>query len=132
MTNRPLNGFDWLVPYMRPPDVPNIRGIGRADTPLTLASGLGTTWPPFQELNTFIPPLGTKAGAIEISVQLSPLCYPMHSHTEASQTSQGGNYNCGLISGINFTGDRNTAGGVTTFPNFPVIQGPDKTGPAAG
>jgi hypothetical protein len=131
MTNRPLNGFDWLVPYMRPPDVPNIRGIGRADTPLTTVAG-GTTWPPLEELNTFIPPIGTKAGNIEISVQLSPLCYPMHSHTEASQTSQGGNYNCGLISGINFTGDRNTPGGVTNFPNFPTIQGPDKTGPAAG
>jgi len=131
MTNRPLNGFDWLVPYMRPPDVPNIRGIGRPDAPLHTLDG-GTTWPPFLELNTFIPPVGTKAGAIEISVQLSPLCYPMHSHTEASQTSQGGNYNCGLISGINFTGDRNTPGGVTTFPNVPIIQGPDKTGPAAG
>jgi FtsP/CotA-like multicopper oxidase with cupredoxin domain len=131
MTNHPLGNFDWLVPYMRPPDVPNVRGIGRADTPLTTLAG-GKTWPPVEELNTFIPPLGTKAGVTDISVQLSPLCYPMHSHSEASQTSQGGNYNCGLISGINFTGDRNTPGGVTDFPMMPIIHGPGWTGPSSG
>lgn len=137
MTNSPLRGFDWLVPYMRPPDVPNVRGIGLPDAPLVTLAG-GTTWPPNEELNTFIPPIGTLADPLnplspDISVQLSPICYPMHSHTEASQTSQGGSYNLGLISGINFTGDRNTPGGVTTFPLMHTDNhGPDKTGPAAG
>jgi FtsP/CotA-like multicopper oxidase with cupredoxin domain len=136
MTNTPLRGFDWLVPYMRPPDVPNLRGIGRADAPLPTLSGL--TWPPTEELDTFLPPVGTLADplnplSVDISVRLSPLCYPMHSHSEATQTAQGGNYNLGLISGLNFTGDRNTPGGVTTFPRRPTQQlGPDKTGPAAG
>ncbi|HXE97591.1 MAG TPA: hypothetical protein VN642_14385, partial [Dongiaceae bacterium] len=66
-------------------------------------------------------------GVIDISAQMSPQCYPMHDHSESTQTAQGGNYNCGLITGINFTGDRNTPGGVTTFPNAPdnPANGPD-------
>jgi hypothetical protein len=38
----------------------------------------------------------------------SPLCYPMHDHSEPSQTANGGNYNCGLIAGIYMVGDRTT------------------------
>ena len=30
-TSNPLDTYDWLVPYMRPPDVPNDLGIGRDD-----------------------------------------------------------------------------------------------------
>jgi hypothetical protein len=148
----PLDIFDYTVPFMRPPDIPNARGIGRPDAPLAVNApaindGRGpgggpvpagvSTWPPIQELNTFIPPVGTVITDLatglqtDISVQLSPLCFPMHSHSEASQSAQGGNYNCGLIAGINFTGDRNTPGGVTTFPNAPTVHGPDRTGPPA-
>jgi len=130
MAAHPGTGFDWLVPYMRPPDVPNTRGIGRADPPRRTQAG-GFTWPPAQELATFIPPVGTLVGAIDLAVQMSPLCFPMHDHSEASQTAQGGNYNCGLISGINFTGDRNDPAGVLTFDNPPLTHGPTKTGPAA-
>jgi hypothetical protein len=72
------------------------------------------------------------ANGVNLAVRMSPLCYPMHDHTEPSQTAHGGNYNCGLISGINFIGDRNTPGGVTTFPNATTMHGPDATGPAAG
>ncbi|MBI2858178.1 MAG: hypothetical protein HYX90_03790, partial [Chloroflexi bacterium] len=50
---------------------------------------------------------------IELGQRMSPLCFPMHDHSEPSQTSQGGNYNTGLISGIYFTGDRN---GMMDFP----------------
>ncbi|MHB8882829.1 MAG: multicopper oxidase domain-containing protein [Thermodesulfovibrionales bacterium] len=136
MTLYPLDVWDWTVPYIRPPDIPNIRGIGRADTPLTSTGPAPhPVWPPTEELNSFFPPVGTLSGGltgIDISCQLSPMCYPMHDHSEHSQGAQGGNYNCGLISGINFTGDRNTVGGVTTFPNAPTIHGPDGTGPAAG
>jgi len=60
---------------------------------------------------------------VDISVQLSPLCYPMHDHSEPSQSSQGGNYNMGLISGMNVTGDRNTPGAMD-FPNQPVVFPP--------
>ena len=55
----------------------------------------------------------------------------MHDHTEPTQTSQGGNYNLGMIVGMNITGDRNTPGGVTTFPNPPHEFPPNTTGPAA-
>lgn len=78
-----------------------------------------------------IPKGGTMAGNLGMHVQLSPLCYPMHDHSEPTQTSQGGNYNMGLISGVNFTGDRNADGrlpnGVITFPNIPAEYGPDHT-----
>jgi hypothetical protein len=157
MTAKPLGGFDWLVPYMRPPDVPNVRGIGLPDPPL-VSSGVRVNrldpmspphpvWPPTDELGISIPAApGTGTGGIperlgysadgqtvlDLSVQLSPLCFPMHDHSEISQTAQGGNYNLGLISGMNFTGDRNTPGGVTTFPNAPKLHGPSETSPAAG
>ena len=49
--------------------------------------------------------------------------------SQADVGAQGGNYNMGMISGINFTGDRNTAGGVTSFPNQPLVHGP---GPGPG
>lgn len=125
-TVNPMDRVDWLVPYMRPPDVPNTGGFGRADTPLTSNNGQ-PIWPPNEEINTFIPD-NLFAGAIDLSVQLSPLCYPMHDHSEPTQTSQGGNYNMGMISGLNFTGDRNVAGGVVTFPNAPLVHGPGPLG----
>jgi hypothetical protein len=84
-------------------------------------------WPPIEELNTFIPE-GLTAGAIDISVQLSPMCYPMHDHSEPTQTSQGGNYNLGLIAGMNFTGDRNDPSGVLDFPNQPIVFPPGPIG----
>jgi hypothetical protein len=52
----------------------------------------------------------------------------MHDHSEPSQTAQGGNYNMGLISGINFIGDRNTPGAMN-FPNQPLIHGPGPDSP---
>lgn len=135
----PMDMVDYTVPYMRPPDVGNVRGIGMPDTPLTSLKGK-PVWPPWEEIGMFMPKLGTLADplnpdSVEISVQLSPLCYPMHDHSEPSQTSQGGNYNLGMISGMNFTGDRNVLdalGRPTTFPNAPNVFGPEKTGHAAG
>jgi len=166
----PLDTFEWFSVYMRPPDIPNVMGIGRADLSPPLISLNGhPVWPPVEELNTFIPPLvGTVLPSIQdpppalptpptlprtalaqdgvtvidLAVRLSPLCYPMHDHSEPSQTAQGGNYNCGMISGMNVTGDRNTPGAtpasvgplpsITTFPDAPIVHGPDRTGPASG
>jgi hypothetical protein len=125
----PLDIVDEMMPYMRPPDIPNARGIGRADAPLRIHPVAGApntaalpgepaTWPPNEELNTLLPNLPG------ITVQLSPMSYPAHDHSEPSQTSQGGNYNMGLIAGMNVIGDRNAPGGVLNFPNQPVVGPP--------
>jgi hypothetical protein len=122
----PMSIVAYTLPYMRPPDIPNVRGIGRADAALISAgSTLGShpVWPPNEELNTFLPRVGDVVTSLgDMAVQLSPLCYPMHDHSEPSQTAQGGNYNMGMISGINFTGDRNTPGAMN-FPNQPLYHG---------
>jgi hypothetical protein len=118
----PMSVVDYTVPYLRPHDIPNVRGIGRADLGLPAGSlPGGRTWPPNEELNMVIP-------AAPLPVQLSPLCYPMHDHSEPSQTSQGGNYNMGLISGLNFIGDRSTPGAMN-FPRQPLLHGPGPGSP---
>ncbi|MGG3470606.1 multicopper oxidase domain-containing protein [Neobacillus pocheonensis] len=139
LTVNPLEIFEWAVPFIRPPDVPNERGIGLPDKPLISIPNpriVGSTphpvWPPTEELGMHMPDIGEKVGDYDLAVQLSPICYPMHDHSEASQSSQGGNYGLGMMSGIHFIGDRNTPGGVTTFPNAPTYHGPDQTGTAAG
>ncbi|MCK9374685.1 MAG: multicopper oxidase domain-containing protein [Syntrophobacterales bacterium] len=161
-TANPLDTYEWLIPYMRPPDVPSDLGIGRDDLQQSLdvsatavslggfglgpggppytkgdvpASAAQTTWPPLQELQMFIPNVQQVFGKdkdgnlVDCAVRLSPVCFPMHDHSEATQVAQGGNYNCGLICGILFTGDRK--GGrpgqtskVITFPDRPESGDP--------
>jgi len=106
--------FDMLFPFMRPPDVPNTRGIGRGGCPDASLSTLagGTTWPPLEEFE--------QAFGKTIPVRQSPLCYPLHDHSEPTQTLQGGNYSCGMMGGIFFTGDLNVA--LPTSPN-PYLGG---------
>jgi hypothetical protein len=112
--------YDMLVPFMRPPDVPNTRGIGRGGSPdAARATATGHTWPPFQELDVFMPAGGSAQGQdpldptgqtlipVPLAARQSFLCYPMHDHSEPTQTTQGGNYNTALISGMYITGDRN-------------------------
>jgi FtsP/CotA-like multicopper oxidase with cupredoxin domain len=151
--SRPLDTWEWLVPYMRPPDVPNSGGFGRWDIsnplpvdPTPISNNFGvimvggemapgdtppgeTTWPPIQEIHMAIPKVGTQIGGLPAHMPLSPLGFPMHDHSEPSQTSRGGNYNTGLIAGLNFTGDRNAdgrlPGGVLSFPMIPEVFGPD-------
>jgi len=119
---KPMDRIDYTIPFMRPPDVPNSRGIGMPDQPL--AGPIGPTWPPTQELDLYIPAAGEELAlridgtTVDLKQRMSPLCYPMHDHSEPSQTSQGGNYNCGLISGIYFIGDRNIPGA----RNFPMDE----------
>ncbi len=84
-------------------------------------------WPPTEEHAVFLPALGINAGVTPIAVQLSPMCYPMHDHSEPTQTAQGGNYNNGLLSGINFTGDQNALGGADGTSRRPRNL-PERTG----
>jgi len=140
---KPMQRVDYVVPFMRPPDIPNLRGIGRPDAGRIGPSGLAA-YPPAQELQLYFPERGESTATnihgavIDLEQRMSPLCYPMHDHSEPSQTAQGGNYNCGLISGIYIVGDRNTPG----FMDFPMdhdflmmyrnIRGIASTGPAPG
>jgi len=114
------SSYDMVVPFMRPPDVPNTRGIGRGGSPdQGLPTARGLTWPPKEELDTFIPEGGTAQGqdpadptgqtliTVPLMQRESPLCYPMHDHSEPTQSTQGGNYNTALISGAYFIGDLN-------------------------
>jgi hypothetical protein len=129
---RPMDRIDYTFPFMRPPDNANERGIGRPDQPIkTITGKFG--WPPQDEMQTFfppheVPPIGTigaptDANGVPLNMgqRLSPLCYPAHDHLETSQTSQGGNYNCGLITGAYVFGDRNAQGqGLGNFRDFPM------------
>lgn len=138
----PMDCVDVAVPFHRPPDIPNERGIGRADAGLT-GAGNARTYPPVQEFDMYFPPIGTMAQSfndpnvmVDLAECQSPLCYPMHDHSEPTQTAQGGNYNCGLIAGMYFIGDRN---GMMDFPmdaEFEMMLGSggstSATGPAAG
>ncbi len=129
----PMDRIDYTVPFMRPPSIPNVGGIGLPDTPLTTVSvangGLTPPhpcYPPTDEFEMHFPPVGTFALAqdgitpVPLTQRMSPLCYPMHDHCEPSQTAQGGNYNCGLISGIYILGDRTT--GNPADMNFPMDE----------
>ncbi|MBI5447008.1 MAG: multicopper oxidase domain-containing protein [Deltaproteobacteria bacterium] len=147
----PMDRVDYSIPFMRPPSIPNLRGIGLPDEgrrrrrrgqPEDPAAP--PVWPPIEEFTLYFPEPGQDVAeridgtSIDLKQRQSPLCYPMHDHSEPSQTAQGGNYNCGLISGIYFTGDRNTPG----FMDFPMdedfemmyrnIRGMSETGPAPG
>jgi hypothetical protein len=120
-TSRPMDTYDMVVPFTRPPDIANTRGIGWPDPGLITRTGQ-PAWPPIQEFNVFQPKQGTEKRSfldpnikVDIAERQSPLVYPMHDHSEASQTAQGGNYNCGLIAGMTIIGDRNTPG----WMNFP-------------
>jgi FtsP/CotA-like multicopper oxidase with cupredoxin domain len=110
----PSHKYDLLLPFMRPPDVPNERGIGRGGSPdqgIATVGG-GTTWPPYEEFDV--------AMGKTIPVRQSPLCYPAHDHSEPSQTAQGGNYNCGVIGGQYIIGDLNVT--IPVYPN-PFLGG---------
>lgn len=137
----PMDHVDYTIPFMRPPDVPNERGIGWAD-PGILTLGGNRTWPPTEELGRYHPPLGSLkldqggTALVDVAQRQSPLCYPMHDHCEPSQVAQGGNYNCGLIAGIDFIGDRNARVDFPLDHEFRAIlelgRSTSATGPAAG
>jgi FtsP/CotA-like multicopper oxidase with cupredoxin domain len=77
----PEDRVDWLVPFIRPPDIPGDQSVPLRDLiPNDLAMVLG-------------------------DVPQSPLGYPMHCHMEPSQTAAGGNYPQGAVTHFDFLGD---------------------------
>lgn len=86
-TLKPLDRIDWVVPFIRPPDIagdPNIplRELIPEELALTIPGAQGSPGMP-----------------------QSPLPYPMHCHMETSQTAAGGNYPQGSIAHFDFLGD---------------------------
>jgi FtsP/CotA-like multicopper oxidase with cupredoxin domain len=75
----PTDTLDWLLPFIRPPDIPGPDIPLRALIPDELATVLTTPQ--------------------------SPLEWPMHGHTEIDQTAAGGNYPQGMITHFIITGD---------------------------
>lgn len=84
---RPLDRFDWLVPFLRPPDI-------AGDNTVPLRSLI-----PNELALTISGPNGSPG------VPQSPLAYPMHCHMEPSQTAAGGNYPQGSVTDFYFDGD---------------------------
>jgi hypothetical protein len=84
---------DWLLPVICPPDIPG-EGL------LTVRAA--------QELA-----LGPADGLL---TPASPFEYPMHCHTEMSQTMLGGNYPMGLVTHWEILGDRDEHGHLVPFP----------------
>jgi FtsP/CotA-like multicopper oxidase with cupredoxin domain len=83
----PLDRVDWLVPFLRPPDI-----AGNTATPLRDLIP--------NELALTISGPGGSPG-----VPQSPLGYAMHCHMEPSQTAAGGNYPQGALTHVSFLGD---------------------------
>jgi FtsP/CotA-like multicopper oxidase with cupredoxin domain len=82
----PEDRMDWLVPFIRPPDIPGDQnGLLRTQIP--------------EELGIGFPPL-VLGGVLQ-----SPIGYPMHCHMEPSQTAAGGNYPQGTVAHVDFLGD---------------------------
>lgn len=77
----PEDRVDWLVPFVRPPDIPGDQGI------------------PLRDL------LREELALVLGDVPQSPLGYPMHCHMEPSQTAAGGNYPQGTVTHFDFLGD---------------------------
>lgn len=93
-TVAPLDRIDWLVPFIRPPDIPGDPRI------------------PLRQL------LPTELSLVILAPQ-SPLRYPTHGHNEPSQTAAGGNYPQGLVTDFFFLGDLDKV----PFPNSDVPLG---------
>jgi FtsP/CotA-like multicopper oxidase with cupredoxin domain len=83
----PLDTVDWLVPFIRPPDIPGDQEI------------------PLRELIPNELALTIEGPNGSPGVPQSPLGYPMHCHNEPSQTAAGGNYPQGAVLHFEFLGD---------------------------
>jgi hypothetical protein len=79
----PTDRVDWLLPFIRPDDVP-----GNPATPLRVLLKNELALP-----------------ASEFITPQSPLSWPMHCHMEMSQTAAGGNYPQGMVTHMEILGD---------------------------
>lgn len=85
VTLAPEDRVDWVLPFIRPPDIPRVVGSDGLLLPLAQLAA--------QELDLVL-----------VEAQ-NPLWYPMHSHMELDQTAAGGNYPQGAVTGWDITGE---------------------------
>jgi FtsP/CotA-like multicopper oxidase with cupredoxin domain len=89
---RPLDRIDCLLPYRMPPDIPN-------------PSGNPKHVPPNGLLRNIVPvELQLRPGGNDFPLQ-RPMGFPMHCHSEMSQTAAGGNYPGGVVTHWQIIGD---------------------------
>lgn len=87
----PMDRINWMVPFIRPPDIPPVSEILNPGTNPNRLIRLDAA----QELQT----------SLINGFRLSPLGYPIHDHAEQSQTASGGNYPFGSMIHIHIIGD---------------------------
>jgi hypothetical protein len=85
VTLGPEDRIDWVVPFIRPPDIPKVVGDDGLLLPLAQLAA--------EEL------------ALTLITPQNPMSWPMHSHMELDQTAAGGNYPQGAIAGWELTGE---------------------------
>ena len=85
VTLGPEDRIDWVIPFIRPPDIPRVLGNDGLLLPLAQLAA--------EEL------------ALTLITPQNPMSWPMHSHMELDQTAAGGNYPQGTISGWELTGE---------------------------
>ncbi len=99
ITLAPEDRIDWVVPFIRPPDIPMVLANGTIFRHGDVAGG--QLLKPLDEL---IP----QELATVLIVPQNPLSYPIHSHLELDQTAAGGNYPQGAVAGLELTGEFGT------------------------
>ncbi|MCL6622543.1 MAG: hypothetical protein K6T55_10625 [Syntrophobacterales bacterium] len=97
MTIGPEDRVDWLVPLIRPPDIPRVLTDGSIHRP-------GDPVPPGAQLVPLSQLIPEELNLVLIVPQ-NPLTYPMHSHMELDQTAAGGNYPQGAVTQFEIIGE---------------------------
>lgn len=97
MTIGPEDRVDWLVPMIRPPDIPRVLTDGSIHRP-------GQPVPPGAQLLPLSQLLPEELNLV-LLVPQNPLTWPMHSHMELDQTAAGGNYPQGAVTQLEIIGE---------------------------
>lgn len=114
MTLAPEDRIDWVLPFIRPPDIPMVLANGTIHRPGSPAGGQL-----LRRLDQLIP----QELATVLIVPQNPLSWPMHSHMELDQTAAGGNYPQGAVTGWELTGEFGADFNVAAAPTLAAQRG---------
>lgn len=99
---RPMDRFDWMLPFRMPPDIPNKNPTGLNAGKFFVVPPTGNLRAACSEELSLRP---TRAGIAAQYPAQRPMTWPMHCHSEPSQAGAGGNYPGGLVTHWAITGD---------------------------